>query len=206
MSDFRILAHRVVLYTANQYFETMFANASKEGDQWKISIKDVSGDILQQLIQNCYTAEIAIDSKCVEKMMSAAATLKFTEVHKHCTTFLSKNLNASNCLRIRENADKHKMVQLKERAHDFALDHFIELSNSTEFLQLSVDRLMELLKDDRINIAAEEDVFTAVMEWVKYNVATRKKLLQSLLGCVRFQHFQDPVSMKSPITLRNLSI
>lgn len=178
----------------------------KEGDLTKISIKGVSGDILQQLIESCYTGKVAIDSKNVEKKMKAAKMMQFTMVHRHCTMFHTNILNASNCPKIRDNADEHKLEQLREQAHAFLLDYFIEVSTWRQFLKLSVEWLLDLLKDDGINIASKEDVFTAILDSVKHDVATRTELLLGLFDCVRFQHIKDPVSMHSLLILHDLRI
>lgn len=174
----------------------MFKIGWKEGVQAEILMKDMDGDILQQLVENCYTGEIEIGSENVDKLASAATMLQFTEVQRHCTSFYTAILEASNCLGIREVADAHNMVQLKERAHAFVLDHFMEVYTGHEFHNLSSHQLSELLQDDEINIAEEEDVFAALMGWAKHDMDNRKPSLPSLFRCIRFQHMKDSVSIE----------
>lgn len=174
----------------------MFTTDMKENGQMEISINGVAGDILQQLIEYCYSGEIAIDSVNVEKIAKAATMLQFTAVEADCCEFYTPMLTAPNCLGIRRLADQHNMLQLKENAHTFVLDHFVEVSQWDEFHHLSADQLTALLKDDKINVATEEDVFNALMVWIKFDVDVRKKSLKTLLECVRFQHVKDSVSDK----------
>lgn len=191
---FRIPVHRNVLYAANDYFRAMFAGGMKERGQLEIKIGEVDGDILERLFKYCHTGVIAIDLKDLDSMTQVANMLQFTKVKEHCAAFYSTILCASNCLGIREVAELHNMVQLKTDAHALALDQFMEVSKSNEFRQLSADQLSTLLKEDEINVSAEEDVFNALIQWIKYDVEERKKSLGTLLDCIRFKHIKESVS------------
>lgn len=194
LSLFRIPAHRHILYAANHYFKTMFTMGLKESSQSEISIQDVDGEILQQLITHCYTGQIAVAAENVDEMTIAANMLQFKEVREQCAAFYPSILCVSNCLGIREIAALHNMARLQEEAHHFVLDHFVDVSKSDEFLQLSNEQLSELLVDDEINVTEEEEVFRALMRWVKYDVNGRTKYFESALKGIRFQHVKETVS------------
>lgn len=179
----------------------MFTNGWKECGQSDVPIKGVRGDILQQVIEYCYSGEIAIDSANVEAVLKAATMLQISGVQEECTEFCFDILVPSNCLGIREIADVHHMVRLKEEAHTFVLERFVEVTNGGEFYQLSVEQLSALLKHDEINVAEEEDVFAALIGWINHDVERRTKLLESLLECVRFQLIDESVSKQIPLDL-----
>lgn len=184
----------MVLHAASVYFKTMFASGWKERGQSEVWIKDVDGDILQHLVAYCYSGEIAIDSENVDEMTKAAMMLQFTEVEEHCTEFYGSILNASNCLGIRETADIHNVVKLKEMVQDFVLYNFVEVSKCEEFGQLSINEISALLKDEALNVVAEEEVFGALVGWIKFDINGRKQLVESLLECIRFQLIKEFVS------------
>lgn len=173
----------------------MFTTGRTERGQSEISIMGVDGAILQQLVDYCYSGEIVIDSTNAEGVARVAEMLQFTAAQEHCTEFYLDSLNATNCLGILEVADEYNMVRLKETAHDFIMQHFMEVSKCDEFLRLTVDQLVVLLKNDEINVQNEEDVFHTLMDWVKCDVKGRKRSLVRLLECVRFQHIKDSVSI-----------
>lgn len=174
----------------------MFTHAvePKLGIQSEIAIRGVDGDVLQQLIEYCYSGEITIDARNVREMTRAAMMLQFTDVQEHCAAFYSTILNASNCLSIREVADLYNISGLKGEAHYIVVKHFMEVFKGEEFVQLSVDDLAALLGDDEINVTKEEDVFEALMRWVQHDVERRKPSLGFLLDVVRFQHIGESVS------------
>lgn len=184
----------MVLHEVNDYFKAMFTTELQEGGQQEITIKKVNGAILYQLIEYCYSGEIAINSANVQVLLRTASMLQFTEVGDNCTEFYIEKLNASNCLGVWEMAELYNIKRLKEAAHDFVLDYFGEVSACHEFLLLDIDQLSVLLQDDDLIVPREEDVFIALMDWVKHDLDDRKPLLENLLKCVRFIHVKDSVS------------
>lgn len=48
---------------------------------------------------------------------------------------------------------------------------------SEEFMELPVNQLMDIISSDELNVRSEEQVFSAVMAWVKYNVTERRPYL-----------------------------
>lgn len=156
-------------------------------------IENVDGPILQQLIEYCYSGEIAINSANVLKLTKAAGQLQFNEVKDNCAEFYISILDGSNCLAILDIAYLHNMAQLKQPAQDFILHNFLDV-HCEEFLRLGIDTLTALLADDDLNVPSEKVVFVALMGWIKHDLAGRKQFLGRLLECVRFTHAKKSVS------------
>ena len=51
---------------------------------------------------------------------------------------------------------------------------------SEEFLLLPVNQLVDIISSDELNVRNEEQVFQAVMAWVKYNIGDRRGHLPSV--------------------------
>lgn len=190
----RISAHRNILLAANDYFKAMFSPGMKEHGQSEISIHCVDGDIMQQLIESFYSGTITIDSDNMQAMMMAAAMLQCVEVQTNCGELCLAILDASNCLGIRQIADLNNMTGLKEAAHAVILDHFEEVAKGDEFKELDVNELCDLLKDSKLRVNGEQDVFNAMIEWIRHDVAGRKHLVERVLDHIRFQYITNTVS------------
>ena len=54
-----------------------------------------------------------------------------------------------------------------------------------EILKLSPKGFEKFLKDE-LNVKSEEDVFKAAMDWITYDLATRKVYLERVFKHVRF--------------------
>lgn len=200
----RIRAHRNVLFASSDFFYEMFSTDVKQDKQQETStneisikefaIKSVDGAILQALIVFCYSGEISINNVSVERLWKASVMLSLNEVKEICIEFYLGNLKICSCLEIWEIAKRQDMPRLKEEARAFVLDFFMEVAKCREFLKLDSKRLSVLLRDDEISIPAEEEVFNALMGWIKHDVVARKQCLDELLECVRLKHVKYSVS------------
>lgn len=48
---------------------------------------------------------------------------------------------------------------------------------SEEFLLLPAVQLIDIIASDELNVRSEEQVYSAVMSWLKYNVSERRQHL-----------------------------
>ena len=56
---------------------------------------------------------------------------------------------------------------------------------SEEFLLLPPNQLVDIISSDELNVRTEEQVFNAVMAWVRYNAAERRPHLAAVVQHVR---------------------
>ena len=54
---------------------------------------------------------------------------------------------------------------------------FNQVMESEEFLLLPVNQLVDIISSDELNVRNEEQVFNALMAWVKYNIQERRQHL-----------------------------
>ena len=54
---------------------------------------------------------------------------------------------------------------------------YVQVMESEEFLLLPVQQLIDIISHDELNVRTEEQVFKAVMQWVRYNLTERRGLL-----------------------------
>ena len=57
---------------------------------------------------------------------------------------------------------------------------FDKVVESEEFLLLPVSQLIDIIANDELNVRSEEQVYSAVMSWVKYNVSERRQHLSQV--------------------------
>lgn len=181
----RVPAHRIVLSASSAYFAAMFTGSLRESQQAEITLQDVQGDALLLLVQYCYTGTIELREDTVETLLATACLLQLTAVVCACCSFLSKQLHASNCLGFALFAEQQSCDALLERALAFAHDKFAEVCKQQEFFQLNAAQLGQLLRSDALNVASEQEVFHALMEWTQHAFAERERHLAELLALVR---------------------
>lgn len=62
---------------------------------------------------------------------------------------------------------------------------FNQVMESEEFMLLPANQLIDIISSDELNVRSEEQVFNAVMAWVKYSIQERRpQLPQVILSAV----------------------
>ncbi|XP_063487299.1 kelch-like protein 17 isoform X2 [Symphalangus syndactylus] len=170
-----IRAHKVVLASCSPYFHAMFTNEMSESRQTHVTLHDIDPQALDQLVQFAYTAEIVVGEGNVQTLLPAASLLQLNGVRDACCKFLLSQLDPSNCLGIRGFADAHSCSDLLKAAHRYVLQHFVDVAKTEEFMLLPLKQVLELVSSDSLNVPSEEEVYRAVLSWVKHDVDARRQ-------------------------------
>ncbi|XP_066546874.1 kelch-like protein 17 isoform X1 [Amia ocellicauda] len=203
-----IKAHKVVLASCSPYFHAMFTSQlmwclsllspsplhisleqcldeMSESRQTHVTLHDIDPQALEQLVQYAYTAEIVVGEGNVQTLLPAASLLQLNGVRDACCKFLLSQLDPSNCLGIRGFADTHSCSDLLKSAHKYVLQHFVEVSKTEEFMLLPLKQVLDLISSDNLNVPSEEEVYRAVLSWVKHDIDGRRQHVPRLMKCVR---------------------
>ncbi|XP_014001481.1 kelch-like protein 17 isoform X1 [Salmo salar] len=208
VSNKEIKAHKVVLASCSPYFHAMFTSHQvrcvsqfsssilqlrlelcedemSESRQTHVTLHDIDPQALEQLVQYAYTAEIVVGEGNVQTLLPAASLLQLNGVRDACCKFLLSQLDPSNCLGIRSFADTHSCSDLLKSAHKYVLQHFVEVSKTEEFMLLPLKQVLDLISSDNLNVPSEEEVYRAVLSWVKHDIDGRRQHVPWLMKCVR---------------------
>ncbi|XP_059202325.1 kelch-like protein 4 isoform X1 [Centropristis striata] len=183
--DHKIPAHRLVLSAVSDYFAAMFTSDVREAKQEEIKMEGVDPEALRSLVHFAYTGVLELKEETIESLLAAACLLQLSQVIQVCCNFLMKQLHPSNCLGIRSFADAQGCVDLLNVAHNYTMEHFLEVIQNQEFLLLPTAEIVKLLSSDDINVPDEETIFQALMMWVRYDVQHRQQDLGVLLAFIR---------------------
>ncbi|XP_069941276.1 kelch-like protein 5 isoform X2 [Cherax quadricarinatus] len=181
----RIRAHRLVLSAASDYFAAMFTSPVLEATQEEVAMRDMDSDALLILVNYCYTGTLELHEDTVEVVLSTAHHLLLTEVVDVCCDFLTKQLHPANCLGIQLFADTQGCSELHRLASTYTAEHFQEVMQHQEFVQLPTEEAARLLASDDLNVPSEELIFQALVVWLKHDLETRTKDMARLLGLVK---------------------
>jgi hypothetical protein len=184
VDDLEIHAHRAILSASSAYFMAMFTNDMRESDQEVIEMKDMAPSILSMLVDFAYTGEVAITVENVQEVLAVASLLQIKQVQDICCNFLKQQLDASNCLGIKNFAEANGCQQLTDVIENFARRNFPEVAASSEFLTNSWESIASLISSNDLNVKREEDVYLAILEWVKQNPSERSEHFEKLLNHV----------------------
>lgn len=184
-----LYSHRNVLAAGSPYFRGMFSTSMRENRESKpVILNDISLPIMEQILDFLYTGQVLLTGENVKDLVAAANYFLMDNLKETCCQYLKKNLKPSNCLGIEAIAEQFGCEELKQSTHKYVLDNFVEVSHCNEFVSLCSERLIEFLSSDDTNVEKEEQIYEALMIWVKSDKeqVERVKELENLLYMVRF--------------------
>lgn len=158
-----------------------------ESRQDVVVLKEVDSSAIELLIGFVYTGCIEVTEDNVQALLPAANLLQLTEVRDACCNFLKQQLHPSNCLGFMAFADLHACPDLLSASQRFAQKHFPEVRMSDEFVHLPANTVIELISSNDLGVLSEEDVFEAVIQWVKHDRENRNTHLPNLIQHVRYE-------------------
>ncbi|XP_037985339.1 kelch-like protein 38 isoform X2 [Motacilla alba alba] len=184
---FEIPCHRNVLASSSPYFKAMFCNNFRESHQPKVILKGIDADILDQIILYVYTGEVLISTENVLGLLETASMLQYTKLFEACSTYLQDKLTPDNCLSMIRLAKVLNCQSLNQKAKAMALKCFPVVASSDDLKDLCPMELIDYLGDDEL-CGEEEQVFEALMVWIRHDLQTRQGYIQELFKKVRLQY------------------
>ncbi|XP_063430646.1 kelch-like protein 18 [Mytilus trossulus] len=185
VGDRKFTAHRIVLAATIPYFHAMFTHDMVESKQDEITMQGIDPNALEALVNFAYNGKVQIDVDNVQILLVAASFLHLQAVKEACCDFLKRRLKPYNVLGVRTFGDQYMCTSLVEATNKYLQKHFKEIMKSEEFFNLSLTDVLEIITRDELNIDSEEQVFEAVINWVKQNTEERCKALPELMVKVR---------------------
>lgn len=180
-------AHKVILSAASPYFKAMFTGGLKESEMSRVKLQGVCPTAMARIIYFMYTGDIRVTEVTVCQLLPAATMFQVSHIIEACCAFLEKQIDPTNAIGIANFAEQHGCAQLKQRANQYIERHFIQICQEEEFLQLSGVQLVNLIRKDELNVQEEQDVYNAVLKWVKFDEGNRKSKMEQILSAVRCQ-------------------
>ncbi|KAL6437290.1 hypothetical protein ACFW04_005064 [Cataglyphis niger] len=166
----------------------MFTGGLKECEMTRVKLQGVCPTTMARLMYFMYTGQIRVTEITVCSLLSAATMFQVTNVIDACCVFLERQLDPTNAIGIANFAEQHGCHDLYHKANQFIVQHFNQICQEEEFLQLSAIQLVALVRKDELNVQEEREVYNAVLKWVKYNEEARRPKMEHILHAVRCQY------------------
>ena len=179
-------AHRCVLSAASPYFRSLFTSGFRENQDSVVELQEIKTTTMDQALRFIYTGEALVNASNAQDLLRTADYLIIPSLKAKVSDYLKDTIHASNCLELESLAIQYGCKSLKEAAATYKLQSFVSVVESSDFKALDFERIKELALHDDIIVSKEEEVYEAVVTWVKHDVPSREKLFPELLKCLRF--------------------
>ena len=178
-------AHRNVLSAASPFFSKLLQSEMKEKEEGVIGFEEISKSILSDVLEFIYTGSVEVNEKNARDLITAADYLLLESLKIISGRFLEKQMTTCNCISTFHFAEKYRCEELVLRSTKFIQDNFTSVAKSDEFLNLEAEEVEKWISSENILVAAEEDVFRIIVNWVEQNKGERKDKFEQLFRHVR---------------------
>ena len=147
-------------------------------------MKDTSKALMEEVLEYLYTGHADVNDKNAYELMAVADYILIPSLKYVCSKYIQQTLSISTCLMAYQSSVKYQCAELKQEARSFILANFMDVTETEDFLNLSLDQVEEWISSDDIVVKGEEEVFKAILKWTQKN-ARRKRSFSHLFCHVR---------------------
>ncbi len=181
-----IPCHKVLLAASSRFFYDKFVVNQESLEHNLLDIEHVDFDTLRTVVSFVYDGHIELTVENAEKLVPASINLMLPELTNMCKEFLQHTIDRdrSACIAIHRIGKANSLTDIRDRARQTMLRHFLDVSQMDAFMEMSENELQEYIGDTGLNVTSEDPVFEAVMTWVE----NRKSSLENLIENVNLSH------------------
>lgn len=151
----------------------MFTTDLNKPEQREFQITEIDGDILEQLIDSCYTGKIVLNHENVQRLLQAANEYLLTTVVAKCSEYLVTLLKPSNCIGFFLFARLYELKPLTLVSESYIAEHFTSIYHEDEFNEQPIEVIVEIFSRDDLKIQNEEEVVNAMLHWTNSDKVQR---------------------------------
>ncbi|XP_078490668.1 kelch-like protein 12 isoform X2 [Ciona intestinalis] len=180
-----IPANKMVLSCYSKYFNTMFNTEMEEKYKDVVEVQAVDAESVETLVDFMYTGKININTNNVCDLLTVSDFLQIPSVRKLCIDYLLTTITQQNCFIIEALADRFTIPLLTEKFNNFVVENYQQVVSDDQFKKLSKNDVIKLLQSTHDKVSSDL-VYTAVINWVKFDLASNESYLSQLLKFVDF--------------------
>ena len=175
--DVQIQCHRVVLAVGSDYFKAIFRCGLQKNASDTVELT-MEPEILSSIVDYMYTGDIELTVDNVGSLVKACDILQLDALKDRCEDFMMTQVDVTNCCRFYSLSQLYQPHKVPRKAKGLMLTEFKTLAFSDQFKELSSSELIDLIKDDDVNVDDEDIVVQCVLDWVHHDAVQRKSSLR----------------------------
>lgn len=174
-------AHRNVLASCSPYFNSILKMQRIVKEHLTITCK--SSEVFQCLLNYMYTGSVVIDKENVCELVRLSNHFLVPKLKDYCSEYLERYLEVSNCVSVKEMADKYSMPSLLKCCSIFIKNNIEDVMKQTELLESPISLVEAFLSDDAWTVP-QSALLPFVTNWVLQDVPGREQHTRKLLTFV----------------------
>ena len=191
-------AYKVVLAAASPFFLSLLENDMRERKEQLIEIKleEATASVMEDVLEYIYTGNVSVTEESCHNLIATADYLLLPGLKTLAVEFLKEKVTVQNCVFNYYFANKYRCTELTEIYCSVINLNFSDVLKTDDFLNLDMKQVMEWVSSDDVNVKAEEEVFTGIVEWVSHNRSERESCFPDLIRQVRLRPSSQDILLK----------
>ena len=189
-------AYKVVLAAASPFFLSLLENDMRERNEQRIEIRleEATASVMEDVLEYIYTGNVSVTEESCHNLIATADYLLLPGLKTLAVDFLKEKVTVQNCVFNYYFASKYHCTELTEICCSEINLNFSDVLKTD--LNLDMTQVMEWVSSDDINVEAEEEVFTGIVEWVSHNRSEREVCFPDLIRQVRLRPSSQDILLK----------
>nr|XP_008197617.1 PREDICTED: kelch-like protein 38 isoform X1 [Tribolium castaneum] len=181
-----IQCSRSDLIKHSDYFKAMFEGNFTESSKSVITLNGVEPEAVTTILKLLWDREYVIREDLALPVVQATCMLQFLGIKDICIEQLSSVLSVHNCLKIWLYSEALAITEVSLEAKLLSLLEFKTVKDSSCFLELGLNELINYVGSVYLYATSEFEVFEAIMRWYCSLEEGGLETLLKLLHCVDF--------------------
>jgi hypothetical protein len=169
----------------------MFGGSFKEGRSKNLVLHEIDSAPFDAILKSLYQGRPpVVNAASVYGLLKTSNFLGLREVERCCVNFVLENITSINVLNNFSLARAQNNTELVDTLGKHILRHFASFVKEDMFIDLQYDDLNHLLNRYRSSSSSfkfENFLLDALIRWVHYSTAERKKSFEKLIELVDFE-------------------
>lgn len=157
-----------------------------DSDKKTFNIPGLSPDAMQLILDYAYTGSFSVTEDNVQELLLAADQFNIVNGIQICYKFLEEQMSPENCIGIWHFTNICIYPEMRRKAYNYIITHFEEVASCEELLQLSVEKLIDIIERDDLIVKEENTVFEAITTWIAHLPEERERHIAPLLSKVQY--------------------
>ncbi|CAG2057920.1 unnamed protein product [Timema podura] len=174
-------AHRNILASCSPYFDSVFKMHKTVKERLTITCQN--SDIFSCLLNYMYTGTVVIDKNNVAELLRLANHFLVLKLKSYCAEYLDRYLDVTNCLSVREMAEKYNMPALSKAATLFVQVHLNKIINQDELLNSPLSKI-EVFLSEKSWTVPQNALLSLIAQWISRDINSRERSMRTLLTFV----------------------
>lgn len=176
-------AHRNVLAACSPYFDSVLKMHKIVKEQLTVSCR--SHEAFQLLLNYMYTGTVMIDRSNVEELLRLANHFLILKLKNYCAEYLERYLDVTNCLSVKEMAEKYNMVSLVDNVTIFIQRNINTVMEQEEMLEYPLFKVESFLSSKSWYVP-QATLMRFITRWVSCDISRRESDMRTLLTFINW--------------------